>query len=713
MKRRAFLSLMTLGLVGCSERVQKPDPLKEVRELRKDMANRLIPADQQFLDRNGSPLAGGRLYFYQPGTTTFKNTFADDGLITGNSNPVQLDTQGRPTNGSNKVDIFGTGAYKLVITDATGVGGGEVETFDPLINFGDRNNVKAFGAVGDGVTDDTAAFEAASIASGTVYVPEGTYILESANVTSNTTLVGAGRGATILKLKSSAVTKRILTLDTVNNVTLTGFDVDASAVSDAVALWVDTSTKVRIQDVGSSGAGNNIHTYLVGACDGVQITSMFAENYAYGVLTEPSSTTANISVTGSSFKDIQGDGVEINCPTGTAKNWTITGNTFDNIGNNSGSRGFGVGAAGGAGNYVEAVSIVGNTFYRCDYQGVHIEGGCRNFTIEGNTILDTGYGNNQSISAGVYVAATDAGEEISNINIRGNVIRGESDMNYGVYVAGSVTLTSVGVDSNTIQAAQLYGVLAGSVLTDSTISSNKIYNTVGVGIRAAGVRVEYAGNICFDDQAIKTQTHGIEINGGTDNTYSFNKLQGNLTGGLLVTAAGSNDRRIGNKETSSDTTELNAGFKFPAVENASSDPNTLDDYAEGVWTPTLSFATPGNLSVSYSVRVGNYTKIGRLVIATFSITTSSFTHTTASGAMQVSGLPYTAGGASGTLHYGAVQWGGITKAGYTDVAARVSASSSNIVFVTSGSGVGSTDVTAADAPTGGTMVLRGTLAFFV
>lgn len=49
-------------------------------------------------------------------------------------------------------------------------------------------------------------------------------------------------------------------------------------------------------------------------------------------------------------------------------------------------------------------------------------------------------------------------------------------------------------------------------------------------------------------------------------------------------------------------------IKFPATQNVSGDANTLDDYEEGTFS-----ATPGGTSTS-SQTVGNYTKIGRVVI---------------------------------------------------------------------------------------------------
>jgi hypothetical protein len=51
-----------------------------------------------------------------------------------------------------------------------------------------------------------------------------------------------------------------------------------------------------------------------------------------------------------------------------------------------------------------------------------------------------------------------------------------------------------------------------------------------------------------------------------------------------------------------------AGISFPASISASTDPNTLDDYEEGTWTPAFATWTTAPSDV-----VASYTKIGRQV----------------------------------------------------------------------------------------------------
>ena len=73
-------------------------------------------------------------------------------------------------------------------------------------------NVKGYGAVGDGVTDDTAAIQAAIAAalpvSGTILLPAGTYgisaELQLLGVNKSVSIVGTGHGSSVIKALSSA-----------------------------------------------------------------------------------------------------------------------------------------------------------------------------------------------------------------------------------------------------------------------------------------------------------------------------------------------------------------------------------------------------------------------------------------------------------------------------------------------------------------------------
>ena len=65
-----------------------------------------------------------------------------------------------------------------------------------------------------------------------------------------------------------------------------------------------------------------------------------------------------------------------------------------------------------------------------------------------------------------------------------------------------------------------------------------------------------------------------------------------------------------------------AGITFPATQSASSDANTLDDYEEGTFTPTLTFGG-GSTGITYNAQAGRYTKVGRLVTVSFTIRLTS------------------------------------------------------------------------------------------
>lgn len=77
----------------------------------------LLPnAVQQFFDNNGNPLSSGKVYFYEVGTTTFKDTYTSSEATTTNSNPITLNAGGKASTGG----IYGIGLYRQLVKDRNG-----------------------------------------------------------------------------------------------------------------------------------------------------------------------------------------------------------------------------------------------------------------------------------------------------------------------------------------------------------------------------------------------------------------------------------------------------------------------------------------------------------------------------------------------------------------------------------------------------------------
>jgi hypothetical protein len=169
----------------------------------------LAGAGQQFFDNNGDPLTGGKLYSYEAGTTTPQVTYTSVSGATAHTNPIVLNSAGRVatgeiwlTAGQNYKFVLKTSVDVTIATwdNITGINGTGITSnavnveYDPPFTGAVTNNytvqdklaqtisVMDFGAAGDGVTDDTAAFAAAvsyivSQGGGTLYMPHAQYLL--------------------------------------------------------------------------------------------------------------------------------------------------------------------------------------------------------------------------------------------------------------------------------------------------------------------------------------------------------------------------------------------------------------------------------------------------------------------------------------------------------------------------------------------------------
>lgn len=133
----------------------------------------------------------------------------------------------------------------------------------------------------------------------------------------------------------------------------------------------------------------------------------------------------------------------------------------------------------------------------------------------------------------------------------------------------------------------------------------------------------------------------------------------------------------------------------------------------GTWTPTLGFATPGDESIIFSIQFGSWSRDGDLVMAMFNLVTSTFTHTTASGNIEIGGLPFTSANLADQDARGVLSWQGITKASYTQINLDLSSNASLMTLQALGSAQSVSNVVVADMPTAGSVILVGHILYKV
>jgi hypothetical protein len=155
--------------------------------------------------------------------------------------------------------------------------------------------------------------------------------------------------------------------------------------------------------------------------------------------------------------------------------------------------------------------------------------------------------------------------------------------------SGILQLQTANTAAVTIDASQRAGV--GTTTLDNRLNVKSIgnaYNNGAISIESASAVKQYITTIS------DTMYFG--------NSTSVDMMALNANGialGPSVVAASSG-----------------VGIKFPATQSASSNANTLDDYEEGTWTPSVG----GTASMASS---GTYVKIGKMVTVNFDLIINS------------------------------------------------------------------------------------------
>ena len=411
-------------------------------------------------------------------------------------------------------------------------------------------SVKDFGAVGDGITDDTAAIQAAvtaaSIANarGTVLFPAGTYKVKTTavdvgaiNILSGLTLIGYG--ATIVVDATSGLKTRTIDVQA-SGVTIVGMRFTPATIQDLTNIHLSDGfndlTVTGCEFVNPQSGG----LYIDGLSNRVSFTENKVTGRGYGILDNSAAGGGGFVFSDNIFigsGSTDGDAIGINATIMPVKDVVISGNTASNYIGANASSGFGIALS-----TCEGVSITGNTLNGFTRNGIHVETSSKDVTITGNTVFDCG-------EAGIEIQGEVSGKQCERVVISGNVVRNcctapFSGLGRGGIDCGSNT-TGIGygvyslvVSGNIVTENQTAGIYAYQCEA-AIISGNKVLNSNGPGIKLiTPIDSVVQGNICTDDQTPKTQTYGLQIEGGVAgaNGTQFqvigNMLSGNLTWGL-------------------------------------------------------------------------------------------------------------------------------------------------------------------------------------
>ena len=479
-----------------------------------------------FYDRDGQPLDNGNIYIgvanLDPVTNPLQ-VYYDDALTITASQPLITSGGYVYRNGTPTQLYVNASDFSITVNDsknlfvysfpeATGIGVGAASVeYDPPFagaltsgytvqdKLSQTISVKDFGAVGNGVADDTAEIQAALTAGAgrSVYFPGGTYLISATlTVPADTMVTGDGYGSVVFQNTREQNVFELNNNCTVQHLRLKGDGVSSGGVSfqknngivaiskrnikvlncfihafEFNGIYISGSNNTEIignylwDNKYSSASGSDIVLYSGGSERTIISKNFCFSNNSQGIYADAIGGDTDFSIEGNI------------CVTLNATTWAeeSSANVLRRHGIVSGYA-----SSGGIGRYLVANNICRNTLWT----GIYYQGGAsltQGVQIIGNQCSLNGLnGGATSLSAGIYVATQGNGDLIANNLIEdysGTVPNGTG----AIKVAPSAASTSANVATiilnNVIRSSLNTGILLSIRARNVEVRGNTIINS--------------------------------------------------------------------------------------------------------------------------------------------------------------------------------------------------------------------------------------------
>lgn len=328
-----------------------------------------------------------------------------------------------------------------------------------------------------------------------------------------------------------------------------------------------------------------------------------------------------------------------------------------------------------------------------------------------------------------YSISTDTGASSASMTLGGSQVK-------GTFKSGSITLGFAPTNTGAVlygSAGLTFGTNASSVLYNRFFAHQLSLNTItasisadqndysptgwptasvlllgitganrtltGLDATAAYINWNKTGRVVYVQNNSATYTLTLShanISSSADNRFNLPYGEDVVLGpgeGVDLIFNGTNWSLFTKAHSFASAIKPKAGIQFPAVQVASSDVNTLDDYEEGSWTPVIG-GSGGTSGQTYADQTGRYIKIGKFVIAWYSVSLTD--KGTITGGVQIQGLPLTVQNIFSMADF-PVQWDSLATS-WVKVGSRASINSTAITLsgATAAATSSATGLTTAD-----------------